>query len=258
MTRKLDSVLMHSKICSRCNTSKPLTEFGIDNRRNNPKAICKECDTEVHRLRYYDPANQDKVKVQMAKRNQYTLSRFAEKKAGGICYSCDKKADAGLYCSEHAKQRRDKAREGRKENRPVCQDCGVKAVPLGRRRCCDECANTTGQVFRTKQKRWHDKEKDYLFEQYGGYRCVCCGETEKLFLTLDHVNDDGARHREEIGSAGLYRWIKRHGYPPGFQVMCQNCNRGKWMNGGICPHQQKPTHPIDEALRRLEIQGTIQ
>src|SRR5439155_12426082 len=32
---------------------------------------------------------------------------------------------------------------------------------------------------------------------YGG-RCACCSEVEYDFLQLDHVNNDGGQHREEI------------------------------------------------------------
>ena len=64
-----------------------------------------------------------------------------------------------------------------------------------------------------------------------------------IFLTLDHINNDGAEHRREIHgrqtAAGYqtYRWLMRNGFPPGFQVLCANCNHGKRMNGGTCPHQ---------------------
>jgi hypothetical protein len=77
---------------------------------------------------------------------------------------------------------------------------------------------------------------------YGGYKCVCCGETEPLFLTLDHVANNGKAHRVEMASTGgakMYRWLRDNGYPAGFQVLCSNCNHGKYRNGGICPHMAK-------------------
>ncbi len=74
---------------------------------------------------------------------------------------------------------------------------------------------------------------------YGGYRCACCGETEPMFLTLDHVNNDGNRHRRKIGSFSspkMFAWLRARHYPPGFQVLCSNCNHGRHRNGGTCPH----------------------
>lgn len=79
---------------------------------------------------------------------------------------------------------------------------------------------------------------------YGGYRCACCGESEPLFLTIDHVNNDGAEHRKIVGSLGgtrLYKWLRDRKFPIGFQVLCMNCNQGRYRNGGICPHKQPAT-----------------
>jgi len=73
---------------------------------------------------------------------------------------------------------------------------------------------------------------------YGGYRCACCGMREASFLTIDHVDNDGSRHRRRVGTATRFlRSLQDKGYPPGFQVLCSNCNHGRHRNGGICPHK---------------------
>lgn len=75
---------------------------------------------------------------------------------------------------------------------------------------------------------------------YGG-RCSCCGETNMLFLQLDHAKNDGSAHRKEVGRTAekMYIWARTNGFPKDvFQVMCANCNHGRMRNGGICPHQQ--------------------
>jgi len=34
----------------------------------------------------------------------------------------------------------------------------------------------------------------------------------------------------------MYRWLKKQGYPKGYQVLCFNCNfASAW---GVCPHQE--------------------
>jgi hypothetical protein len=75
-------------------------------------------------------------------------------------------------------------------------------------------------------------------------KCACCGETILDFLTIDHINLDGAKHRREISSkseraAGqkTYVWLEKNGYPEGFQVLCYNCNCGSFKHKGICPHK---------------------
>src|SRR5262245_39086392 len=83
------------------------------------------------------------------------------------------------------------------------------------------------------------KLKDAAYAAYGGYVCRCCGEDREPFLSLDHVNNDGARHRRSVDRRKIYKWLKREGYPPGFQVLCMNCNFGKARNGGVCPHQTR-------------------
>jgi hypothetical protein len=69
---------------------------------------------------------------------------------------------------------------------------------------------------------------------YGG-KCMCCGETEPKFLTLDHVNNDGAKHRKEIGQSSIYRWVEINGFPKTIQILCFNCNMAKGLYGK-CPH----------------------
>ena len=86
------------------------------------------------------------------------------------------------------------------------------------------------------------------YQGYGGYCCSCCGETIIEFLTLDHINNDGAHHRRKLCNESrnisatrgraLYRWIVRNDFPPIFQVLCCNCNFGKQINGGVCPHEK--------------------
>lgn len=90
-------------------------------------------------------------------------------------------------------------------------------------------------------KRWHRDTKDRVFEAYGGYRCKCCGETEKVFLVIDHINGGGNKERNKIGKngtrggAGQYWELVKRNFPSGYQVLCHNCNFAKIR--GLCPHQ---------------------
>lgn len=91
------------------------------------------------------------------------------------------------------------------------------------------------------QQRYRLKLKAEVIDHYGGI-CACCGEDELIFLTIDHINNDGAEHRRQIsqwggGGGPTYRWLRDNDYPDGFQVLCANCNCGRQWNGGTCPHQ---------------------
>lgn len=92
---------------------------------------------------------------------------------------------------------------------------------------------------RIGQKDYQTRLRVDAIEHFGG-KCACCGETEPDFLAIDHINNDGAEHRKEIGSDGraLYLWLRRNNYPEGFQVLCHNCNMAKGLYG-ICPHQER-------------------
>lgn len=92
-----------------------------------------------------------------------------------------------------------------------------------------------------KARRWRVALKAEVFNAYGN-QCACCGEAEVTFLALDHVNGDGAEHRRSLaaGYAGrtyqVYLDVKRQGFPPTYQLLCNNCNIAKHRLGE-CPHQ---------------------
>jgi hypothetical protein len=102
---------------------------------------------------------------------------------------------------------------------------------------------TEAELLQTKEaiKR---REQSFLKRQevldHMGGKCECCGETNPRFLTIDHINGGGAKHKRENKIVKLYKWIKKNNYPEGFRLLCYNCNcaRSKQRNKGICPHKQ--------------------
>lgn len=82
-----------------------------------------------------------------------------------------------------------------------------------------------------------------------GQRCNCCGEVHPDFLSLDHINNDGAKHREQYNEQQIYREAERQGWPKDrYQVLCMNCNFAKG-HFGECPH--KTGVNAEEAVGRL-------
>lgn len=69
--------------------------------------------------------------------------------------------------------------------------------------------------------------------------------------------NDGNRFRRLNGNdtISLCRWIINNDYPNDIQVLCFNCNWGKHLNGGICPH--KRAHGVIEDALVLEASGVI-
>jgi hypothetical protein len=87
-------------------------------------------------------------------------------------------------------------------------------------------------------KNWRWKIRLQMIDAYGG-KCVCCGEENKEFLTIDHIKNDGYKKRQEGEQSGaaLYKKLRDQNWPKEeYQLLCMNCNfaKGHW---GICPHQ---------------------
>lgn len=43
-------------------------------------------------------------------------------------------------------------------------------------------------------------------------------------LTIDHINGGGTKHRKSLGLSRFNFWLRNHGFPEGYQVLCWNCN----------------------------------
>jgi len=81
----------------------------------------------------------------------------------------------------------------------------------------------------------------YFHYSNGTMACVCCGEKQLEFLTLDHINRNGSEERRRVKKQGnvFLEYLSKQGFPEGYQVLCYNCNCGRERNDGLCPHQQK-------------------
>ena len=104
----------------------------------------------------------------------------------------------------------------------------------GYRSHCKQCRNET-----QKAKMAKDTSFEQILNHYGNH-CACCGETIKQFLSIDHIKGGGNKHRKKIKNKGgkkFYAWLIKNKFPKDYQILCMNCNWGKRMNRGICPHK---------------------
>ncbi len=97
--------------------------------------------------------------------------------------------------------------------------------------------------FDIRGRLYYLKVRSLSFDRYGR-ECVKCGEINEGFLTLDHVNDDGAELRRKFGS-NLYHWAKKNGYPDVLQTMCYNCQAMKEINRRKTSRMANFTPPPD-------------
>lgn len=64
--------------------------------------------------------------------------------------------------------------------------------------------------------------KQKVFDVYGTI-CACCGFDDMRALTLDHINNNGAEERKELGERGVYRRSIERYRPDEYRVLCMNC-----------------------------------
>ena len=188
---------------------------------------------------------------------EHTKAWRDRKKQAGLCPHCGRNPSAnGKRCPDC--QTRDvdnnSSRFQQRYNNGLCGACGKNPHREGKKSCtfCSQkrkdkyasCEDKDARRVQAKMVR-HDR-KIRIINHYGGI-CACCGESELMFLAIDHINGGGNEHRRQIGnnpknrcgssSTQFYKWIEKNDFPDILQVLCHNCNMGKHLNAGICPHK---------------------
>lgn len=156
----------------------------------------------------------------------------------GLCSSCGKQPPRKdrtkcQKCHDCVVVAQRKSRQKKKES-GLCVSCGKASVKNTTR--CKRCA----EINNCYSRKLYAVIRHDVIHHYGG-KCLCCGETEPDFLSIDHTNNDGAEHRRQIKNRPIYSWLKANNYPEGFGLLCHNCNMAKGLYG-ICPHQR---HNVD-------------
>lgn len=208
-------------------------------------------------VRAYHAANPH-IKKAAVRRYQDGLRREALENYGGSCARCGEK-DPHFLVLDHIADNGTAHRKsipGGNGGNAFYRKLRVLGYPAGLQVLCANC-NWRKERARRKQKseaqrRYYEKLKSAVLARYGSV-CVCCGETDPIVLTLDHVNNDGAAHRREVSpkyprsGTGMrfYSLMRQRGYPDGLQTLCWNCNTAK-SRFGSCPHaviHQTPAPP---------------
>jgi len=181
--------------------------------------VCTKCSTKKLETEFYERRpgvrhTQCKSCIREKKQQRDRAARTA-----GLCYWCKRPSKTG-----------------------TCKKC--KAKNLAR-------YHSKKVVYLEVSKERRQRLKLEAMQAYGGPTCKCCGVAEIEFLAIDHIKNDGAAHRRalmkqkgwkgpatQMAGSHFYLWLKQQGYPPGFQVLCMNCNFAKG-RFGYCPHDGK-------------------
>lgn len=187
--------------------------------------------------------SQDVMRCTVCKKDKPFAEMNANSRKGKEkrCLSCQR-----AYEADWREKNREKLNEYHREWRQNLGDDYRKYIVDRRKKKIASMTEAEQAEFRkresVKSQRLGLILKNEVFEAYGGWKCACCGEAERLFLTIDHMLNNGSQLRREGvhgHSTMFYRWLKKSGYPKDFQVLCMNCQFGKRMNGNVCPHQRK-------------------
>lgn len=235
--------------CSKCKDFKETSSFFASNtKKRGFSYLCRDCSGEQGKKRraklkaegkcpscgVAEPSpGHTKCADCVAEVNAAHDARVQRLRTEGLCVVCGVVAPPKddykcMQCRARETTARHKMRKKRESN-GLCRECGENPKRPDSFSCVECC---------TARKRRIRELRVAVMTAYGGATCTCCGNSKFEFLTIDHVNNDGAEHRRQIreGGTALLQWLKNHNYPPGFQVLCYNCNCAKGANGGVCPY----------------------
>ena len=109
---------------------------------------------------------------------------------------------------------------------------------------CDAFITKKGEYLKLRNKIipnccWtcYTKNIKSVVLKKSGNKCICCGEKTTQFLQIDHKFGGGVKEQKEIGTLRI--WGDAFFNPKKYQILCANCNLGRELNGGKCPHKQK-------------------
>lgn len=135
----------------------------------------------------------------------------------------------------------------------VCSKCGIRKPrkkfskashrKIGLSGWCKKCMKKISKKYVKSKtilsRKYYVALRLEVLSHYsnGSPFCSCCGISFLEFLSIDHIDGGGRKHRQEIGSH-LYSWLRRNNFPKGFRVLCHNCNQSLGAYG-YCPHESK-------------------
>lgn len=217
------------KKCSRCKQTFPATTEYFHRNKAKPDGLNVYCKPCRHDIAQEEVARKPDLHKKKWERE---LAKLPEKQE-------QRRARGAQNMRVHRAIRKPDAIEN-----GMCPSCFIRPAEPGH--LCDyrrdrqaEWRANNPEATRTIHKGVRDRLRKQVIDAYGG-KCACCGESNPAFLSVDHINNDGAEHRRSVRH--LYTWLRQNDFPKdGFQLLCFNCNCAKGIYG-ICPHQATSPH----------------
>jgi len=179
-----------------------------------------------------------------------STARAQRRQLAQICTKCgEPRVGRSKWCLRHQEDRKVAGERWRQtriaEHR--CVSCGFKLPEDWKILSCVKCVHRSRLKTETMRRE--------VIEMYGG-KCACCGESNFYFLTLDHVNNNGAEERRHpSGQNRIWARLRREKIvSPDYQILCYNCNCTKG-HLGSCPHtwEDASVRPVKAARGALRL-----
>lgn len=203
------------KLCDKCR-KKAKTKAAEKRDKRRDAGQCLDCT---------QPAEPGKTrcKTHAKRQSDYRASQVADWKAAGLCQHCGTEPKPGTtlcqVCIDKLTATASKRYYDNKEQ-GVCPYCGEPAAD----------GVITCERHREYYNGYRRQLKTDALDAYGGRKCARCPEDDVAILEIDHIDGGGRQHRiaiNRLGGLEFYHWLKQQSYPPGFQVLCPNCNKRK-------------------------------
>ena len=209
--------------CNKCKVNRKITLKKQKNKwiENN---LCYHCGSSKE--------NPDKSHCNKCseRKNVDRKGLYYSRKNSGLCVRCGVPSNNTTKCDDCNKVEKAYKKAKRKEWKKLglCTSCGgLRTNP--KKLVCDPCSQ------RARKKNLNLKKR--IMDAYGGI-CTCCQDDYIGRLTIDHIENNGAEHRRQLGIGGgraFYHFLVKNNFPPDYQVLCSSCNLSKHIMGE-CPH----------------------
>ncbi len=195
---------------------------------------CKDCQVELCDINWSN--GHQAFNIDVCKKCCNIQAQINKRNYIGCKYCLDK-----LILGENWKEYYDNYK------RYICNICENKIQRFSRNKKRRNLGIPKQKIYNDEQRRlarqmrskiWSIEERQLCLNKYGSV-CNCCGISDWPFLTIDHINNNGADHRRslnKLSGVAFYRYLRENDYPTdNYQILCNNCNSAKGYHG-FCPH----------------------
>lgn len=143
-----------------------------------------------------------------------------------------------------------------------CKPCNAIWARNYRKNNKQRCSDAKKRYHAKHREKILKRMQDYIsglknrvFNLYGN-KCACCGETNREFFALDHLEGGGTKERKRLGTRGLFiQAAKPEFQKDKYQLLCHNCNMSLGFFG-YCPHRPNIKREVLARGFRSDLQKT--